>query len=345
MKTLTRNLSLSNREEQILLLASRGLTDRQISAELGIRAGTINTHWSRIRLKLGAATRSEAVSILLKEKASLTQQALEAEKQTLLDDLVQRKQVEHELRDGKRLLQSVLANAPIILWSTDDQGSFVTIEGKLLGAIGLKPASGIKQRAAVLSRMIPPEAIEKAFGGEEVTEVTEFEGLWFETLMSPLLGPRGVVTGLIGVSMDVTERKRAEIALLENQQFLNGILEMSPTVTWVFDVAKKRHTYMSPSVVNVLGYTPAQVRAMGEQQFREIVHPDDVDGLAAFVGSMKEAEDGEVRESVYRLKHASGEWRWFVERTCVFRRSPKGAVECLLSVSQDINDFKNSHGR
>ena len=30
-----RNLTLSQREEEILLLASRGLTDRQISTELG----------------------------------------------------------------------------------------------------------------------------------------------------------------------------------------------------------------------------------------------------------------------------------------------------------------------
>jgi len=344
MKTLTRNLSLSNREEQILLLASRGLTDRQISAELGIRAGTINTHWSRIRLKLGAATRSEAVSILLKEKATLTQQALEAEKQTLLDDIVQRKQIEHELRDSKRLLQSVLANAPIILWSTDDQGSFVTIEGKVLSTIGLKSNTGIKQRGALLNRMIPAEAIDRALGGQEVTEVAEFEGMWFETLISPMLGPRGVVTGLIGVSIDVTERKRAETALVENQQFLNGILEMSPTVTYVFDVNKMRHLYTSPSVESVLGYTPAQVHAMGEKQLREVVHPDDLDRVTAFVEAMKEAKDGEVRESVHRLRHASGEWRWFVERACVFKRSKKGAVECLLTVSQDIQDLKESQG-
>lgn len=212
MKTLTRNLSLSNREEQILLLASRGLTDRQISAELGIRAGTINTHWSRIRLKLGAATRSEAVSILLKEKANVTQQVLEAEKQTLIDDIMQRKQVEHELRDSKRLLQTVLSNAPIILWSTDDEGQFVTIEGKILGAVGLKPNSGIKQRAAVLVRLVSAEALERALRGEEVTELAEFEGVWLETLISPMLGPRGAVTGLIGVSTDVTARKMAEAA-------------------------------------------------------------------------------------------------------------------------------------
>jgi PAS domain-containing protein len=207
MKSITRNLSLSTREEQILLLASRGLTDRHISGELGIRAGTINTHWSRIRLKLGAATRSEAVSILLKEKANTTQQVLEAEKQTLLDDIEVRKQNEQDLRESRKLLQTVLANAPIILWSTDEHGNFITIEGKVLSALGLKSTSGIKQRAAGLSKVVSEEALRRGLAGEEVTEVAEFEGVWLETLIAPMIGPKATVTGLIGVSTDVTARE------------------------------------------------------------------------------------------------------------------------------------------
>ena len=345
MKSLTRNLSLSHREEEILLLASRGLTDRQISGELGIRAGTINTHWSRIRLKLGAATRSEAVSILLKEKANLTQQVLEAEKQTLMDDIVQQKQIEQDLRDSKRLLQTVLSNAPIILWSTDDQGAFVTIEGKVLATIGLKSTSGIKQRTTVMNRLISAEALQRALGGEEVTELAEYESVWLETLVSPMLGPRGVVSGLIGVSTDVTARKVAEAALIENQQFLNGILEMSPTITHVDDIVRNRQIYTSPSVQNILGYTPKQIQGMSAKQRRDFVHPDDAERVAAFLESMKGAVDGEVRESVHRLLHASGDWRWFVERACVFKRTSKGAVECLLTVSQDIHDLKESGAR
>lgn len=342
MKSLTRNLSLSNREEQILLLASRGLTDRQISGELGIRAGTINTHWSRIRLKLGAATRSEAVSILLKEKANVTQQVLEAEKQTLLEDIVLRKQSEQELRDSKKLLQTVLANAPIILWSTDDQGNFLTIEGKVLSAVGLKPASGIKQRSAVLSKVISEDALSRGLAGQEITEVAEYEGVWLETMIAPMIGPKGGVAGLIGVSTDVTERKNVESTLLESREFLHGILEMSPIITHVHDLVHDRHVYTSPSVQAILGFTPQQIQAMNGKQRSSFVHPDDLERVNKHVEGMKAAKDGEVRESVHRLKVAAGDYRWFVQRACVFKRNAQGGVECILTVAQDVHDLKEA---
>lgn len=43
-------------------LASEGLTDREISQELGISEGTVATYWERIRAKLGPHHRSELVA-------------------------------------------------------------------------------------------------------------------------------------------------------------------------------------------------------------------------------------------------------------------------------------------
>jgi PAS domain S-box-containing protein len=340
MKSLTRNLSLSNREEEILLLASRGLTDRQISGELGIRAGTINTHWSRIRLKLGAATRSEAVSILLKEKADVTQQVLEAEKQNLIDEIAQRKEVESELRDSRKLLQTVLNNAPVILWSTDETGAFLTIEGKVPALLGVKPTANLKQRAAILSEVIEQDAVQEALTGQEVVRLAEREGVWLETRISPMRTAKGVVAGLIGVSTDVTSRKVAEQALLEGQELLRGIMAMSPTITHVDDLVRMRQIYTSPSVEAILGYTPQAIRAMGHDLAGTIIHPDDRERFEAHLVKLKYLKDGEVGESIHRLRHSTGEWRWFLERTTVFKRGDDGKVECVLTVAQDIHEIK-----
>jgi len=55
--------NLSSRESAILALASDGHTDKQIAAELHLSIGTIRTYWSRIRNKLDAATRAQAVGL------------------------------------------------------------------------------------------------------------------------------------------------------------------------------------------------------------------------------------------------------------------------------------------
>lgn len=59
-------VQLSEREQQLIKLASRGHTDTAISQRLGISEATVGTYWGRIRIKLGPYSRTELVSIVLK---------------------------------------------------------------------------------------------------------------------------------------------------------------------------------------------------------------------------------------------------------------------------------------
>src|SRR5580658_8708222 len=50
------------REEQVLVLAARGLTDKEIAIKLGISPDTVGTYWRRILAKYQAASRTEVVA-------------------------------------------------------------------------------------------------------------------------------------------------------------------------------------------------------------------------------------------------------------------------------------------
>ena len=58
---------LTPRQKEILSSMSRGLTDRDISRQLGIRQDTVNDHVSAILKRLNAANRTEAVAIALRK--------------------------------------------------------------------------------------------------------------------------------------------------------------------------------------------------------------------------------------------------------------------------------------
>ena len=60
---------LSPREEQVLGLASEGLLDKQIAANLGITENTMRTYWRRIRLKVGELSRSALAVQYARSKA------------------------------------------------------------------------------------------------------------------------------------------------------------------------------------------------------------------------------------------------------------------------------------
>lgn len=52
---------LSDRENQVLALVTRGCADSEVAAELGIRLRTVQSHLARVREKTGARRRSELV--------------------------------------------------------------------------------------------------------------------------------------------------------------------------------------------------------------------------------------------------------------------------------------------
>ena len=58
---------LTDREQAVLAAAARGLSNKQIAAELAISPRTVQTHLTRVFGKLGVSSRTEAVLRALKE--------------------------------------------------------------------------------------------------------------------------------------------------------------------------------------------------------------------------------------------------------------------------------------
>jgi DNA-binding CsgD family transcriptional regulator len=60
--------SLSNREREVLSLASAGYVDKWIAARMGVSANTLRTYWTRIRGKLGEVPRTALVAAFVERE-------------------------------------------------------------------------------------------------------------------------------------------------------------------------------------------------------------------------------------------------------------------------------------
>lgn len=72
-------------------------------------------------------------------------------------------------------------------------------------------------------------------GTEAILERPDGTRLWFTPFPTPLLGPEGQVTGGINMLLDITERKRAEEAVLRNEALFSTIINQSPGGVYVVD--------------------------------------------------------------------------------------------------------------
>ncbi|MEI8201056.1 MAG: PAS domain S-box protein [Eubacteriales bacterium] len=95
---------------------------------------------------------------------------------------------------------------------------------------------------------------------------------WESTAISPLVDGHGKITHFIGIKEDITEKKKIEESLIENENRLAQVAEQSRTVIWEVDVEGK-YTYISDVAEIVYGYSSGELNC---RYIYEIVPPDTI---------------------------------------------------------------------
>ncbi len=135
---------------------------------------------------------------------------------------------------------------------------------------------------------------------------------------------------LLGISEDITERKKAEDMLRENEEYYRSVVENAHDLI-IETNNSGTFIYVSPNHKTVLGYEPQEL--VGTSIFKNI-HPDDVkDVVSKFSQAVVSQSNG---HGIFRYRHSSGEWRWF-ETNGRPINTPSGQVRIILH-SRDITE-------
>ncbi len=151
----------------------------------------------------------------------------------------------------------------------------------------------------------------------------------------------GKPSQFLGSMQDITERKLAEQTLRDNQNLLKQITETVPLDIYIYDMDLKRNVFFNRT--ENMGY-PVDVldSASSGDFYANLVHPDDLERHRENAKHLLTARDGELTHSEYRMKHASGEWRWYDFRDIVFARHADGTPRQFLGSVQDITTRKQT---
>jgi PAS domain S-box-containing protein len=84
----------------------------------------------------------------------------------------------------------------------------------------------------------------------------------------------------------------------------------------------------------ILGYSPEEVREMGDTLLSRIIHPDDQEQLAAHFGQLADSRESEVLTIRYRVLRKDGSIRWMESRDTCFKRTPEGKGWQILQVKR-----------
>ena len=197
-----------------------------------------------------------------------------------------------ELGESEHELRMIVENEPECVKVLSADGTVVRMNAaglRMLEADAPEQIIG-RQAQGIVARDSRTEFValtRRVFEGE--TGVLEFGivGLkgtqrWLETHAVPMRDAQGTVTALLGITRDITERKRSEMLLRDSEARYRSLAENSSDWIWAIDI-EGRHTYTNERGLTILGIDRSEFLATDPS---DLVHPDD---LARYTSTLRQA--------------------------------------------------------
>jgi PAS domain S-box-containing protein len=264
-------------------------------------------------------------------------------------DITDRKQAEKKLQESEEHYRTLFGETLVGICLADAETGIIIDCNQALAALVCRERAELIGRPQTI--LHPPQNDKAAFSPTFKQHLTDKEGQILETrvvtrtgdireveIKANLLDLQGRKL-LQGLFHDITERKRAEAALRESEEKYRMIVENSRDIIFTLGHAGE-FVYLSPAISDVLGYSQAELIG---HTFQSLIHPED-QPVVQDVLRRNITEGYQTSGTEYRVRHASGEWRWHMARGSVVRNE-KDDFLYFTGVAQDITERKQAEDR
>ena len=260
-------------------------------------------------------------------------------------DITERKQVEEALRESEARYRSLYNNTPVMLHSTDAEGLLLSVSDYWLDMLGYtrdevlgRPATQFLTDAArhYAETVCMPAFRKTGILKEEPLQLQKKNGEVIDILLSAIneRNTEDAVERSLAVSVDVTERNRAEKALRVSEEKFATAFRSGPDAVMITSLEDGRLVEVNNSFLNATGYRHDEVIGRTALDLALWADPEDRDRMVALLQSQ-----GEIRDLETRFRMKSGDVR--------IGHLSAGLIEldgqrCLLSVTRDITERKQA---
>ena len=255
-------------------------------------------------------------------------------------DISARKRAEAELRTSEDQYRALAEAAHDIIFIVDRSDRVRYVNSFAARQLNRPPEQIIGQPR---SGLFPPQTAEhqqrnlqKVFAdGQPVYVEDELPvaqgGVSIGTWLTPLRSLDGGVWAVLGISRDITERRRAEQRLqLAQRAGRVGVFDWD---------LRTQSTIWTPELEEIFGLPPGGFDGNYASWARH-VHPDDLPRLETMFAEWQ-ASTRNHGEWEYRITHPTGEVRWIASRARIFR-DDAGRPARMIGTNVDITELRRA---
>lgn len=266
-------------------------------------------------------------------------------------DITERKHAEEALIESEKRYRQLVEYAPTGIYEIDvNTGRFISINDVMCDYMGYSKEELLSMNAMdMLTEEAQKKFIERQTRtrtGQRISDTTELElitksgdRIW-ASLNTRLIYHDGKPVSAQVVAHNITDRKRVEEELRESEEKYRLLATNVTDNIWIFDLITFRFSYVSPSVVNITGFTDEEATGF---QLHDTLIPSSLElatkTLEEELANDHKADPSRSRTLELEQYHKDGSTIW-TEVSLSFIRDQEGKPVSILGVTRDISERK-----
>ena len=271
--------------------------------------------------------------------------------ESVMRDITERKRTEAALRESEERLSLAFAGAQEGVWDWNLETGHVVYSARWKQMLGYEDHE-IEPHVSAFERLLHPDDQERArqlnaaaARGERMYQA-EFRlrhkgGHYVDVLSRGLpvrREPGGPVVRIVGTHFDLSERKRAEVALRESEERLTLAFAGAQEGIYDWNLETGAVVY-STHWKRMLGYEDHEIEPH-ISAFERLIHPDDLARASRVNTSVSRGDT--PYEMEFRLRHKNGHYIHVLSRGFPVRREPDGPVVRIVGTHFDLTERKQA---
>jgi PAS domain S-box-containing protein len=283
------------------------------------------------------------------------------------------KQAHKMLKQKITELDSFINNIPDMAWIKDANSRFVVVNRAFGESVGMDQESLIHQTCEICfgkegAKKFREDDLKVMKGRRQKTieeKIIDSQNnrVWLETVKSPIINHSGKAIGTVGISRNISKRKRAEEKLRKAHDDLERIVKertaelkqaneqlrksgeryalatsAAKVGVWDWNI-KTGDFYLDPNIKAILGYSDDEI-PNDIEIWVKYVHPED---SKAVMEAAQACLDGKTSEYIFehRMLHKDDSIRWILVRGKAIRDESGNAVR-FIGTDADITERKRA---